>query len=126
MEGRKTPSSYCNGKYVYWIASCDSAPYAMLMTIQETCKDDIGKLKLSHLSKTGHSYSIDYMIGNTQYFGKGYEARTLIEFVDFLRNSFDEKADTFLIDPASDNPKAKHVYEKAGFSILLILLWAVM
>lgn len=115
MAGRKTSSSYCDGKYVYWIISCDSEPYAMLMTIQATHKDDIGELKLSHLSKTGHTYGIDYMIGNTKYFGKGYGARTLIEFVDFLCNSFDEKADTFLIDPASDDPKAKHVYEKAGF-----------
>ena len=115
MAGRKTPSLYCYGKYIYWIALCNGQPYAMLMTIQETLKDAIGKLKLSYLSKTGHTYGIDYMIGNTEYFGKGYGARTLIAFVDFLRNDFDKKADTFLIDPASDNPRAKHVYEKAGF-----------
>ncbi|HJK86148.1 MAG TPA: DUF1016 N-terminal domain-containing protein [Candidatus Megaira endosymbiont of Nemacystus decipiens] len=33
---------------------------------------------------------------------------------DFFRESFD-KADTFMIDPAADNPRAKRVYEKAGF-----------
>lgn len=115
MEGRKSPSSYFNGKYIYWVASCDGEPYAMLMTIQATHKDDIGELKLSHLSKTGHTYGIDYMIGNTKYFGKGYGVRTLTEFVDFLRNSVDKKADTIFIDPAIDNPRAKRVYEKAGF-----------
>lgn len=58
---------------------------------------------------------LDYMIGNTEYIGQGYGAKTLIEFVDFFRDEFDKKADTFLIDPASDNPRAKRVYEKAGF-----------
>lgn len=115
MGGRKEPSSYCDGKYIYWIALCDHEPYAMLMTIQETHQDDIGELKRSHLSTTGHTYGIDYMIGNTDYLGKGYGARTLVEFIDFLRSEFDKKADTFLIDPASDNPRAKRVYEKAGF-----------
>lgn len=115
IGGRKTPSTYCDGKYVYWIASSNGNPYAMLMTIQETHQDDIGDLKLSHLSKTGHTYGLDYMIGNTKYLGKGYGAKTLDEFVAFFRDNFDEKADTFLIDPASDNPRAKRVYEKAGF-----------
>ena len=115
MDGRKEPSNYCDGKYIYWIALDSSKPYAMLMTIQATVKDDIGELKLSHLSKTGHTYGLDYMIGSTEHIGKGYGAKTLIEFVDFFRDSFDKKADTFLIDPASDNPRAKRVYEKAGF-----------
>jgi len=115
MNGRKEPSNYCDGKYIYWIAYTNSQPYAMLMTIHETIKDDIGELKLSHLSKTGHTYGLDYMIGNTEYLGKGYGAKTLVEFVDFFRDNFDKKADRFLIDPASNNPRAKHVYEKAGF-----------
>lgn len=116
MGGRQQESTYCDGKYYYWIAYTDGQPYAMLMTIQETVKDDIGELKLSHLSKTGHTYGIDFMIGNTEYLGKGYGAKTLIKFVDFFKTKFDKKADTFLIDPASDNPRAKHVYENAGFT----------
>jgi predicted acetyltransferase len=55
------------------------------------------------------------MIGDRAYFGKGYGARTLAEFMDFFIKEVDPKADTFLIDPASDNPRAKHVYMKAGF-----------
>ena len=115
MSGRKEPSNYCDGKYIYWVALDSGKPYAMLMTICETIKDDIGELKLSHLSKTGHTYGLDYMIGCAEHIGKGYGAKTLIEFVDFFRESFDKKADTFMIDPAADNPRAKCVYEKAGF-----------
>lgn len=118
MSGRKEPSNYCGGKYIYWIALDSGKPYAMLMTIQERVKDGIGELKLSHLSKTGHTYGLEYMIGSTEHIGKGYGAKTLIEFIDFFRNSFDKKADTFLIDPASDNPRAKRVYEKAGFKYI--------
>ena len=33
----------------------------------------------------------------------------------FYNKEVDQKADTFLIDPDENNPKAKHVYEKAGF-----------
>ncbi len=115
MRGRKTPSSYADGKYVYWIASAKGKPYAMLMTIQETHQDDIGELKLFYLSKTGHTYGIDYMIGNLNFLGKGYGAKTLSAFIEYFRKRVDPKADTFLIDPAADNPKAKRVYEQAGF-----------
>jgi RimJ/RimL family protein N-acetyltransferase len=115
IEGRKTPSTYADGKYVYWIASFNNEPFAMLMTIQETQEDNIGEEKLSRLSHTGTSYGIDYMIGNPKFFGIGYGAKTLSEFIDFFRTSFDPKADTFLIDPDTSNPKAKHVYMQAGF-----------
>lgn len=118
VHGRTEPSSYADGKYVYWIASCDGHPFAMIMTIQETPEEDINEIKLANLSKTGHSYSMDYMIGDKAYFGKGYGARTLIEFVDFFTKKVDLKADTFLIDPACDNPRAKHVYMNAGFEYI--------
>lgn len=115
MGGRVTPSTYCDGKMVYWIASNNEEPYAMLMTEQLNHSTPINQEKLDRLSKTGHSYGLDFMIGNKNYLGKGYGAKTLTEFVHFLRADIDQKADTFLIDPASDNPRAKHVYEKAGF-----------
>lgn len=118
VNGRKEPSNYCDGKYFYWIASWNRHPFAMLMTIQETAEDHIDDIKLSHLSKTGNTYGIDYMIGDKDYFGKGYGAKTLSEFLDFFRREFDGSADTFIIDPASDNPRAKHVYMKAGFELI--------
>ncbi|WPY00714.1 GNAT family N-acetyltransferase [Candidatus Trichorickettsia mobilis] len=114
-EGRKTPSSYADGQYVYWIASLEHEPFAMLMTIQETHKEDIGPEKLKRLSKTGNTYGLDYMIGNPKFFGKGYGSQTLRDFIDYFRESIDPKADTFLIDPDSANARAKHVYMKARF-----------
>lgn len=115
IQGRKTPSAYADGKYAYWIAKSEDEPFAMLMTIQETPQDDIGTLKLGRLSKTGHTYGLDYMIGNSHYFGKDYGSETLMKFIDYFREVIDPKADTFLIDPSQDNPRAKHVYMKAGF-----------
>lgn len=115
IEGRKTPSLYADGQYTYWIASCDNHPFAMLMMIQETYSSPINEEKLNKLSKVGHTYSLDYMIGNSKFLGKGYGARTLSDFIDYFRKSIDPKADTFFIDPAIDNHKAKHVYMKAGF-----------
>jgi RimJ/RimL family protein N-acetyltransferase len=55
------------------------------------------------------------MISHPQFLGKGYGSLTLSQFIDYFRQSVDPKADTFFIDPTSDNPKAKHVYIKAGF-----------
>jgi RimJ/RimL family protein N-acetyltransferase len=115
MDGRKKPSSYSNGQYIYWIAKDNGHPFAMFMTIKEPSTDDLDEIKLDNLSKTGNSYNIEYMIGDKNYLGKGYGAKTLSEFVEFFRNTIDPKADTFLIDPATDNLKAKHVYMKAGF-----------
>lgn len=115
VHGRVEPSSYLDGKYVYWIAHYDDHPFAMLMTIQEIPEDHVDDIKQHYLSKTGNTYGIDYMIGDKNYFGKGYGAKTLSEFIDFFRKEFDPIADTFIIDPASNNPKAKHVYMKAGF-----------
>jgi len=51
----------------------------------------------------------------TLFFSKGYGTQTLSDFIDYFRKFIDPKADTFLIDPANDNPRAKHVYMKAGF-----------
>lgn len=118
VHGRVTPSAYADGKYVYWIASDHGCPFAMLMTIQETIEDPIDEIKLIHLSKTGHTYGIDYMIGDKNYLGKGYGVKVLVDFMDFFITHFDPLADTFLIDPASDNARAKHIYMQAGFEYI--------
>lgn len=117
-DGRKTPSTYAGGKYIYWVAQEDNQPFALIMTIQETSAEDINEVKLANLSKTGTSYGIDYMIGNKNYFGVGYGASTLSQFIDFFRLEVDRNADTFLIDPETNNPRAKHVYLKAGFEYI--------
>lgn len=114
-HGRQTPSSYCGGEYVYWIAYTTNVPFAMMMSIRETYASDICEEKKESLSKTGNTYSLDMMIGNVDSLGKGFASQTLIVFIDFLRKDIDPKADTFLIDPVCTNKKAIHIYEKAGF-----------
>ena len=89
INGRKEPSSYCDGLYTYWVGMVDGQPY-----------------------------SIDYMIGNRNYFGKGLGAKTLAAFIDFFKETVDPLADTFFIDPDITNPRAKHVYKKAGFKYI--------
>ena len=115
LDGRKTKSNYCNGLYTYWIGLIDNIPYAMIMTILEKPEYDIDDIKKAHLSKTGHTYSLDFMIGNKDYFGKGLGSKTLAAFTDFIREEVDSNTDTFIIDPEASNPRATHVYMKAGF-----------
>ena len=55
MEGRKEPSSYCDGLYTYWIGFIDNNPYCLVMTLQEKHEYDLPKLKKIHLSKFGHT-----------------------------------------------------------------------
>jgi predicted acetyltransferase len=100
---------------VYWISLLDEKPYALIMTIQEYLAEERAKIKDDHLSKSGKTYGIDYMIGDKNYFGKGLGAKTLAMFTEFFQQEVDRYADTFFIDPDENNPRAKHVYEKAGF-----------
>lgn len=90
----------------------------MIMTIKEKLEQPRPKIKDDHLSKTGSTYSIDFMIGNKDYFGKGLGAKTLSAFLLFFKNEIDSRADRFFIDPDVNNPRAKHVYEKAGFKYI--------
>lgn len=118
MQGRVTPSDYSNGEYVYWVGLIDNVHYCLIMTIEEKSGQPRPKIKNDYLSKTGSTYSIDFMIGNKDYFGKGLAAKTLSELLLFLKNHVDSRADTFFIDPDVNNPRAKHVYEKAGFKYI--------
>jgi RimJ/RimL family protein N-acetyltransferase len=115
VEGRKTPSNYCGGLFTYWIGFADNIPYCMIMTLQELKEYDIPLIKKNLITDNGNAYSMDYMIGNVNFFGKGLGAKTLSEFIEFFTQYVDKKADTFMIDPDVENPRAKHVYEQAGF-----------
>lgn len=115
INGRKEPSEYADGRYVYWIGLLDTLPFCLLMTIQEFPGEDRPDIKEAHLSRTGHTFGIDYMIGSKDHFGKGLGAKTLDCFTEFFQREVEQNADTFLIDPDESNPRAKHVYSKAGF-----------
>ena len=115
--GRKYSSPYFDGLYHYWIGFADNVPYCFIMTIQEKKDTILPGVKSANLSKNGNTYSLDYLIGDKDYLGKGLGASTLVFFMDFIRES-DKHADTFFIDPDEKNPRAKRVYEKAGFKYI--------
>lgn len=115
INGRKEPSAYANGIFDYWIGSIDNHPYCLLMTSEILSNDNsLPAVWKPYLSVTGKTFSIDFTIGDETYLGKGLAASTLISFTHFVQ-TIDPKVDTFIIDPAENNPRAKHVYGKAGF-----------
>ncbi|MDF2577305.1 MAG: hypothetical protein K0S74_789 [Chlamydiales bacterium] len=118
MEGRKESSTYFNGDFTYWIGSIDNQPFCFLMTAKVDCTDGYPLIWKEYLSNTGHTYSIDFGIGNKNFIGKGLAAPVLTSFIDFFRFQIDSKADTFFIDPDEKNPRAQHVYTKAGFQLV--------
>jgi RimJ/RimL family protein N-acetyltransferase len=118
INGRKEPSSYADGLYIYWVGLLAEKPYSLIMTIEEKLGATCPQIKNDHLSRTGTTYSLDYMIGDSNYFGKGLGAKTLETFIEFFYKEFDARADTFFIDPDVTNTRAKHVYEKVGFEYM--------
>lgn len=115
MEGRKTASFYFDGVFTYWVGRDESTPFCLIMTSDLSLSPNISEIR--HLSTTGKTCSLDFMIGNIGYLSKGLAADTLKAFMSFMRKT-DPIIDTFIIDPSEDNPRAKHVYEKAGFQVI--------
>lgn len=114
MNCRQEVSNYFGGKFDYWIGLMDEEPYAIIMTHPESEVISPEHFK-PYLSKKGKSFSMDFGIGNKDFIGKGYAASTLEEFVKYFVKEVDLKADVFLIDPDTNNPRAIAVYQKAGF-----------
>ncbi len=115
LDGRKTKSNYFDGIFSYWIGSFAGEPYCFIITSEFLPDESLSKLHQDNMSKTGKTYGLDFCIGNKKYLGKGYAANTLEEFTKFFQSEIDVQANKFFIDPDDNNPKAKHVYEKAGF-----------
>ncbi len=118
MDGRKQKSPYFNGIFDYWVGCIQGEPYALILTAEVKSDSETPEEWIPHLSTTGKTYSLDFMIGNKKYLGKGLGALTLERFTQFYRQEIDPKIDTFIIDPAEGNPRAMHVYSKAGFKIV--------
>lgn len=118
VNGRIEPSNYFEGIFTYWVGSIENHPFSFLLTAEYTLSDDSPQLWKDHISTSGATYTIDFGIGNRAFLNKGLAAPTLIAFMEFFKAQVDTKADTFFIDPDKDNPRAKHVYEKAGFKLV--------
>jgi len=118
MEGRKDYSPYWDGMFDYWMGFVDGELFCLLMTsLISSTQTDLPESWKAQLSKQGKTFSIDFMIGNKKYLGQGLGGVTLDRFCRFLHEG-DQSIDTFIIDPAVNNPKAKRVYEKAGFNVI--------
>lgn len=117
IHGHK--QTYYYGTTKYWVGSIYDEPYCFVLTDQILSSEpDLPDLYRQHLSKEGHTISLDFGIGDKDFLGLGLAAPTLRKFTSFYQDQFDSLADTFFIDPDEKNPKAKHVYEKAGFELV--------
>jgi len=115
MEGRQSPSPYFDGIFDYWVGYIDQIPYCFLMTSEYVDTPTLPDTHRQRLSKSGKTFSIDFCIGNCVYLGKGFAALTLEAFMQFMQQNIDPEINRFFIDPNINNPRAIHVYEKAGF-----------
>lgn len=93
----------------YWIGFYDDVPFALVMS--SVMDKDAPAIYQPHCAENGITRSIDFMIGDEAYIGKGLAHLTLRAFMA----SCPPAVTHFLIDPASSNPRAVHVYAKAGF-----------
>lgn len=117
IHGRK--QHYFFGTTIYWIGLINDVPFSFLLSDEMlSTQDDLTDLHRKYLSKSGRTISLDFGIGNKNFLGKGLAAPTLKKFTDFYHSQIDPLADTFFIDPDENNPRAKHIYEKAGFKLV--------
>jgi RimJ/RimL family protein N-acetyltransferase len=108
--------TYFYGTMQYWVALMNNRPFGFIVSDDVlTEQEDLPPLHRAHLSKTGHTVTLDFGIGDKEFLGKKLASPTLIAFTEFYKAHIDPKADTFFIDPDESNPKACHVYETAGF-----------
>ncbi len=64
--------------------------------------------------KGGEAITLDILIGDKEYLGKGF-AHILIQ--EFLQCHFPHVSEV-IIDPEATNTRAIHVYQKAGFEFI--------
>jgi len=97
--------------FQYWLAFDQNHPFALLITSSiDKPSDELTRW----CSESGDAITLDILIGDPNYLGKGL-AHRLIQ--DFLVNQFAHVKEV-LIDPDMANLRAIHVYKKAGFKIV--------
>lgn len=115
--GRSIPDlqNYLAGKdhfWTPWLAIYKDTPFAYLMTARVK-KNETG-IWSKWREKKGRTYSLDILIGDEAFLGKGMSHLLIKKFI----NEKFKHAAAFLIDPELRNLHAIHVYEKAGFVIV--------
>lgn len=109
--------SYLSGNkvlYDYWIGLYENISFSLIITSDASENDPeapgCNNSLLPFVEPIGKTWTIDFMIGEEAFLGKGLSYLTLNEFTENQ-----EEVTAFLIDPEISNLKAIHVYEKAGF-----------
>lgn len=102
---QEKPTLFC-----YWLAFDQGHPFAFFITSYVSKGDEIARW----CSDDAKAITLDMLIGDTNYMGKGL-AHLLIQ--EFLYTQFPQ-VDEVLIDPEKSNTRAIHVYEKAGFKTI--------
>lgn len=99
--------SFCQ----YWLAYEKDHPFAFFITSSVSKPHD----ELTHWCvEEGDAITLDMLIGDTNYLGKGLSHLLIREF---LLSQFPHVAEV-LIDPETTNTRAIHVYQKVGFKPL--------
>lgn len=110
--------NYFSGKkelFDYWLGFFDSLPFALLMTSELEKNLPLDDPYSKWVEPEGLTITIDFMIGNENFIGKKLSYLTLNKFANFMH---EQGASAVIIDPAANNPRAVHVYQKAGFEIV--------
>lgn len=99
-----------------WLAFCNNEPFGHLITsiVDETQIEDINCPFAKWIEPGKKMITLDLLIGNEKYLGKGLATRMIREFIS---DKFPD-AQVIFIDPELTNEKAIHVYERAGFEKL--------
>jgi len=114
-KGRPSASSYFNGMNHYWLGLHNLTPFSFIITHEENDTTDPPPYFRPYLAKEGLTIGLDFCIGAPAFIGKKMAASTLKAFMTFYVKDVAPTTKTFLIDPFLSNPRAVHVYEKAGF-----------
>jgi ribosomal protein S18 acetylase RimI-like enzyme len=95
----------------YWLAFDKDRPFAFFITSSVSKPHD----ELTRWCiEEGDAITLDMLIGDTSYLGKGLSHLLIREF---LTSQFPHAAEV-LIDPEATNSHAIHIYQKVGFRIL--------
>lgn len=110
--------NYFQGKkelFDYWIGFYNQEPFALFMTseLEKNLPEDDPYAKWVEGEEL--TITIDFMIGNEKFIGKKLSHVVLRQFSLFMKEN---GASAVIIDPAATNPRAVHVYQKAGFQIV--------
>ncbi len=100
-----------SSEFDYWLGCDGDTPIALFITSYiDKPQDELS----TWCTATGAAITLDMLIGDTNYLGKGLSH---ILIGEFLLRQF-PKVSEVLIDPEATNARAIHIYKKAGFVIV--------